>query len=231
MSHAESQNASARVQQLRGALLTGRGPGASRGRDRRAHPRPSLARRRAATGRARPGRTAGRPPARGRAGHVPHRPPPGAAGKTPGRAGRRGGCPARPFGRGLVRPRPPPATAVERATGPSARHPPERHVMTFAPSGRQFEISAGDQHATIVEVGGGIRSYRAGDRDVLQPYPPGQMCDGAHGAPLIPWPNRLADGRYRFQERTTRSRSPNRTSTTPSTASCAGAPGSPSNST
>jgi aldose 1-epimerase len=25
------------------------------------------------------------------------------------------------------------------------------------------------------------------------------MCDGAHGAPLIPWPNRLADGRYRFQ--------------------------------
>jgi aldose 1-epimerase len=71
--------------------------------------------------------------------------------------------------------------------------------MTFAPSGRQFEISAGDQHATIVEVGGGIRSYRAGDRDVLQPYPPGKMCDGAHGAPLIPWPNRLADGRYRFQ--------------------------------
>ena len=70
--------------------------------------------------------------------------------------------------------------------------------MTFAPSGRQFEISAGDQHATIVEVGGGIRSYRAGDRDVLQPYPPGQMCDGAHGTPLIPWPNRLADGRYRF---------------------------------
>lgn len=29
MSHAESQNASARVEQLRGALLTGRGPGAS----------------------------------------------------------------------------------------------------------------------------------------------------------------------------------------------------------
>jgi hypothetical protein len=29
VSHAESQNASARVEQLRGALLTGRGPGAS----------------------------------------------------------------------------------------------------------------------------------------------------------------------------------------------------------
>ncbi len=25
------------------------------------------------------------------------------------------------------------------------------------------------------------------------------MCDGAHGAPLIPWPNRLADGAYTFE--------------------------------
>jgi aldose 1-epimerase len=24
------------------------------------------------------------------------------------------------------------------------------------------------------------------------------MCDGAHGTPLVPWPNRLAGGRYRF---------------------------------
>lgn len=72
--------------------------------------------------------------------------------------------------------------------------------MTIAPSGHQFEISSGEQHATIVEIGGGIRDYRVGERDVLQPYPLDQMCDGAHGAPLIPWPNRLADGRYRFDE-------------------------------
>ncbi len=70
--------------------------------------------------------------------------------------------------------------------------------MSFAASGQQFAISAGDQHVTIVEVGGGIREYRAGGRHVLQPYPAEQMCDGAHGAPLIPWPNRLADGRYSF---------------------------------
>lgn len=68
-----------------------------------------------------------------------------------------------------------------------------------APSGQQFEISAGEQRATIVEVGGGIRSYSVGGRDVLQPYPVDAMCDGAHGAALIPWPNRLADGRYRFE--------------------------------
>src|SRR5579872_6171931 len=70
--------------------------------------------------------------------------------------------------------------------------------MGVAPSGEQFEIRHGEQRATIVEVGGGVRSYRWGERDVLDPYPLGAMCDGAHGTPLIPWPNRLSDGRYRF---------------------------------
>ncbi|HEX2175973.1 MAG TPA: aldose 1-epimerase family protein [Nocardioidaceae bacterium] len=70
--------------------------------------------------------------------------------------------------------------------------------MTPAPSGRQFDIGHGEQHATVVEVGGGVRAYRVGDRDVLHPYDVDAMCDGAHGAPLIPWPNRLADGRYEF---------------------------------
>ncbi|HEX2893317.1 MAG TPA: aldose 1-epimerase family protein [Marmoricola sp.] len=70
--------------------------------------------------------------------------------------------------------------------------------MTSAPSGQQFEISLGDQRATVVEVGGGIRRYSVAERDVLEPYDLEQMCDGAHGAPLVPWPNRLADGTYRF---------------------------------
>lgn len=67
-----------------------------------------------------------------------------------------------------------------------------------APSGEQFELVRGDQRATIVEVGGGIREYVVGDRPVLDPYPLEEMSDGAHGAPLIPWPNRLRDGRYSF---------------------------------
>jgi aldose 1-epimerase len=72
------------------------------------------------------------------------------------------------------------------------------HPAMNPPSGAQYEIRHEDQHAVIVEVGGGIRSYRRGERDVLQPYGVGSMCDGAHGAPLIPWPNRLGDGQYRF---------------------------------
>ena len=68
----------------------------------------------------------------------------------------------------------------------------------MVPSGEQLEIRLGEQRATVVEVGGGIREYAVGDRDVLEPYAVDAMCDAAHGAPLIPWPNRLADGRYAF---------------------------------
>lgn len=72
--------------------------------------------------------------------------------------------------------------------------------MDTCTSDRQLEISWGDQRATVVEVGGGNRRYKIGDRPVLDPYPIDTMCDGGHGAPLIPWPNRLADGQYRFDD-------------------------------
>jgi Aldose 1-epimerase len=35
-------------------------------------------------------------------------------------------------------------------------------------------------------------------RPVLEPYAADRIRDSAHGAPLIPWPNRLEDGRYPF---------------------------------
>ena len=59
-------------------------------------------------------------------------------------------------------------------------------------------MTHGDQQATVVEVGGGIRSYDVGGRPVLQSYPREAICDGAHGQPLVPWPNRIGDGRYSF---------------------------------
>ncbi|MGB3444679.1 MAG: aldose 1-epimerase family protein [Actinophytocola sp.] len=75
----------------------------------------------------------------------------------------------------------------------------ENHVVATA-SGAQYEISSGTQHAVVVEVGGGIREYTSGGRHVLDPYPPDSMADGAHGAPLVPWPNRIDGGRYRFED-------------------------------
>lgn len=65
-----------------------------------------------------------------------------------------------------------------------------------APSGRQHTIVYGDQRAVIVEVGGGLRSYVAGGREVLDGYGEDEMATAARGHPLIPWPNRVRDGRY-----------------------------------
>ena len=70
--------------------------------------------------------------------------------------------------------------------------------MDRRPSGEQYRITCGDHQATIVEVGGGVREYSQAGRPILDPYDAASMCDGAHGTPLIPWPNRLAGGRYRF---------------------------------
>lgn len=69
---------------------------------------------------------------------------------------------------------------------------------TFAPSGEQIEIFHGEQRATVVQVGGALRAYRAGGRAILDGFARDQPCSSARGQPLIPWPNRLRDGAYRF---------------------------------
>jgi aldose 1-epimerase len=66
------------------------------------------------------------------------------------------------------------------------------------PSGRQFEIALGDQRVVVVEVGGGLRSYAAGGADVLDGYAAAARCTSGRGQVLIPWPNRIEDGRYDF---------------------------------
>src|SRR5215469_12427295 len=72
----------------------------------------------------------------------------------------------------------------------------ERAVI--APSGEQISITAGDQQATVVEVGGALRSYSAGGRDIVDGYAVTEMSSSGRGQVLIPWPNRLQDGSYVF---------------------------------
>jgi aldose 1-epimerase len=50
-------------------------------------------------------------------------------------------------------------------------------------------------------VGGGLRTYRAGDRELLDGYRPDEMCPTGRGQVLLPWPNRLEDGSYEFEGR------------------------------
>jgi aldose 1-epimerase len=66
------------------------------------------------------------------------------------------------------------------------------------PSGDQIRLAAHDQELTVVEVGGGIRTYRADDVDILDGYEEDEMCDGGRGQLLAPWPNRLQDGRFEW---------------------------------
>jgi aldose 1-epimerase len=64
------------------------------------------------------------------------------------------------------------------------------------PSGEQHELRCGDQRAVVVEVGGGLREYEAGGRPLLDGYGEREMCSVGRGQVLMPWPNRLRDGRY-----------------------------------
>jgi aldose 1-epimerase len=75
--------------------------------------------------------------------------------------------------------------------------PPARRRV--APSGDQFEIAAGSQQAVMVEVGGGIRTYAVDGHDVLDGYELDEKCSSGRGQLLVPWPNRIEDGRYEFE--------------------------------
>jgi aldose 1-epimerase len=68
----------------------------------------------------------------------------------------------------------------------------------MVPSGEQIELRHDDQRAIVVEVGGGLRSYVVGGQALLDGYAEHEMASTARGQLLIPWPNRLRDGRYEF---------------------------------
>jgi aldose 1-epimerase len=65
-------------------------------------------------------------------------------------------------------------------------------------SGTQWTIAADGQEAVVVEVGGGLRAYRAGGVDYLDGYAEDELPPGSSGQVLAPWPSRIRDGRYSF---------------------------------
>ena len=76
---------------------------------------------------------------------------------------------------------------------------PAPSVTTVPLSGTQWTIAAGEQRAVVVEVGGGVREYAAGGVEYLDSYAEDELCPGAAGQVMAPWPNRLRDGRYTFR--------------------------------
>lgn len=65
-------------------------------------------------------------------------------------------------------------------------------------SGEQHTLEAGDYRAEIAGVGATLRALTFRGRDLVVPFPADQLRPNFRGATLVPWPNRIVDGRYRF---------------------------------
>lgn len=70
-----------------------------------------------------------------------------------------------------------------------------------APSGEQYEITGGGYRAVVTECGAGLRVLEHGGRPILAGYAEDEQATGGRGQLLLPWPNRIRDGRYRFEDR------------------------------
>ena len=68
----------------------------------------------------------------------------------------------------------------------------------MSPSGRQYVLEAGGHRATVVEVGAALKRYTLDDVDVTCTYADDEMPPKACGITLVPWPNRIRNGRYSF---------------------------------
>ncbi len=68
----------------------------------------------------------------------------------------------------------------------------------MALSGELFVIAAGDYRAEIAEVGAALAGLWLADRPVTVDADPEQLPPKSSGAVLVPWPNRIRDGRYTF---------------------------------
>ncbi|MHA6524778.1 aldose 1-epimerase family protein [Tessaracoccus sp. G1721] len=70
--------------------------------------------------------------------------------------------------------------------------------MQNNPTGQQFHISHGRYGAVVTEVGATLRSLTLDGQEVLWTFAENEAPSGSMGRQLIPWPNRIRDGRYTF---------------------------------
>ncbi|MGK5173195.1 aldose 1-epimerase family protein [Geodermatophilus sp. CPCC 205761] len=66
----------------------------------------------------------------------------------------------------------------------------------------EVQVAAGDARLAVDLRGGGLRALTVGDWEVLDGYPSGTVPAGRRGGLLLPWPNRIRDGRWSWRGRT-----------------------------
>ncbi|MFG2794724.1 hypothetical protein [Streptomyces sp. NPDC048419] len=70
--------------------------------------------------------------------------------------------------------------------------------MKESRTGRQLTLRHGAHSAVVVELGAALRSYSVGERTVVDGFAAQNRITGGRGQILVPWPNRIRDGRYRW---------------------------------
>lgn len=68
------------------------------------------------------------------------------------------------------------------------------------PTGVQYDISAGGYRAVITELGATLRSLSSNCADLICGFGAAETISSGRGQQLIPWPNRIRDGRYRIDD-------------------------------
>lgn len=68
--------------------------------------------------------------------------------------------------------------------------------MTIPATGTQHEIVFQNLRATVTEVGATLRSFQVDGVDVVTTFSEESLPTGCQGQQLLPWPNRIRDGRY-----------------------------------
>lgn len=66
------------------------------------------------------------------------------------------------------------------------------------PSGEQYEIAAAGYAAVVTESGAALRTLSHHGRDLVAGFGEDEMSSKGRGQLLVPWPNRIRDGRYSF---------------------------------
>jgi aldose 1-epimerase len=72
-------------------------------------------------------------------------------------------------------------------------------TVTDPPTGAEHALERGRQRLVVSEAGGGARSWSVDGSELLASFGSGTRDGAFAGKPLMPWPNRLRDGRYAFE--------------------------------
>ncbi|MEX0152746.1 aldose 1-epimerase family protein [Microbacterium sp. LMI1-1-1.1] len=70
--------------------------------------------------------------------------------------------------------------------------------MTADPTGQRFRLRGPRSSVEVTQVGAALRSLVVDGVELVPPYPDDAPTPAACGVVLVPWPNRIRDGRYTF---------------------------------